>query len=88
MRSVLFHRLAIADAYALHMQHYDAGHYDRIKDQLIEEMAELTVRCNTSGVASGIVGQPPPRLLLSEAVDRFVDRRLPASLLADPLVWL
>jgi hypothetical protein len=42
MRPVMFHRLAIGDAYALHQQHYDAQHYDRIKDQLIEEMAELT----------------------------------------------
>jgi hypothetical protein len=43
MRGVLFHRLAIANAYALHEQHYDAEHYDRIKDQLLEEMAELSV---------------------------------------------
>jgi NTP pyrophosphatase (non-canonical NTP hydrolase) len=43
MRFVLFHRLAIGDAYLVHLQHYDATHYDRIKDQLIEEMAELTV---------------------------------------------
>ena len=42
MRSVLFHRLAIGDAYMLHQQHYDAQHYERIKDQLVEEMAELT----------------------------------------------
>jgi hypothetical protein len=38
----MFHRLAIADAYDAHMRHYDAEHYDRIKDQFIEEMAELT----------------------------------------------
>ena len=42
MKSVMFHRLAIADAYDAHMRHYDAEHYDRIKDQFIEEMAELT----------------------------------------------
>jgi hypothetical protein len=42
VRPVLFHRLAIADAYQAHERHYDAQHYDRIKDQFIEEMAELT----------------------------------------------
>jgi hypothetical protein len=42
MRPVLFHRMAIADAYALHMKHYDAAHYERVMDQLVEEMAELT----------------------------------------------
>lgn len=42
MRPVMFHRMAISDAYALHQQHYDAQHYERIKDQFIEEMAELT----------------------------------------------
>lgn len=46
MRSVLFHRLAIADAYALHMQHYDAGHYDRIKDRPAE-----TGRCALRAVS-------------------------------------
>jgi hypothetical protein len=42
VRPVLFHRLAIADAYKVHELYYDAQHYDRLKDQLIEEMAELT----------------------------------------------
>jgi hypothetical protein len=42
VRPVLFHRLAIADAYKIHELYYDAQHYDRVKDQLIEEMAELT----------------------------------------------